>query len=275
MLKHLTIVVFGFMLISITGCKLQTPEIRGVVLDAETKEPVEGAWVRASLEIQTKTVGGDVHSDISLDKPHTRTDKQGKFIIPSKTFKKPPIPIGFGTKVLNLAIGASTVDDRGGRINYFSREEKHYTESAGEPEELLSKDSVEITIYVKPFERTESEYFNYLQHRYNYCLTGRSSVETPAVEGGCDDWELNYAITKHERYIERIGEPDPKSDRGGRYTGALNQLGHLLKKRGNYRESLEAFKKLKEFSKKRKTESLYTYEFDIVMPELEQLLKKQ
>src|SRR3972149_7158489 len=98
MLKHLPIVVLGFMLIGLAGCKLDTPEIRGIVLDSETKEPVEGAWVRASIEITTKTVGGDVHSDISLDRPHTRTGKDGRFVIPSKSFQKPSIPIGFGTK---------------------------------------------------------------------------------------------------------------------------------------------------------------------------------
>jgi hypothetical protein len=141
----------------------------------------------------------------------------------------------------------------------------------------LGKSRAEIVIYVKPDKivNAESEYFTYIQGLYKYCLTGRFFVEVPAVEGGCDDWELNYAIIKHERYLERLGEPDPKSDRGGHYTGTLNQLGYLLKKRGKYRASLDAFKKLKEFSRKRKTESLYAYEFDVFIPELEELLKEK
>jgi hypothetical protein len=67
------------------GCNIKTPEIKGTVLDAQTKKPVEGAWIRATIEIDTKTVAGDVSSSLSIDKPHTRTDEHGIFIIPSRT----------------------------------------------------------------------------------------------------------------------------------------------------------------------------------------------
>src|SRR4030067_1686863 len=112
MFRHFMIVVLGILLIGLMGCEIKTPEIRGVVLDEETKQPVEGAWVTATLGIKTKTVGGDVHSYLSVETPHTRSDKNGRFIIPSKGFKKPSFPGGFGTDIETFGGGASTVNDR-------------------------------------------------------------------------------------------------------------------------------------------------------------------
>ena len=48
MFRHFMIVVLGILLIGLMGCEIKTPEIRGVVLDEETKQPVEGAWVTAT-----------------------------------------------------------------------------------------------------------------------------------------------------------------------------------------------------------------------------------
>ena len=77
MVKHLMIVVLGIIAICLMGCNIKTPEIRGVVLDEETKKPVEGAWITATLGIKTKTVAGDTYNYLSVDSPHTRTDKDG------------------------------------------------------------------------------------------------------------------------------------------------------------------------------------------------------
>jgi hypothetical protein len=255
-------IIWGLLIgaILISGCSIRTPEIHGVVLDAETKQPVGGAWVTATLGIKTKTIGGDSHTYLSVDPPHTRSDKDGKFVIHAKGLKKMSFPVGFGTDVETFGAGADTADDRGGSIDL-----KHF----------LGKEKAEIIIYVKPEEMTESEYFSHLQALYNYCLTGRFAFEVPAVEGGCDNWEMDYAIKKHERYLERLGAPAPKSDQGGHYAGTLYQLGYLLKKRGYYSEALITFKKLKEYSRKRQTESLYSYEFEVVMPQIEQLLDKK
>jgi hypothetical protein len=218
--KNLVFIVLGVFLIGLMGCEIKTPEIRGVVLDARTKQPVEGAWITATLGIKTKTVGGDVHSYLSVDEPHTRTDKNGKFIIPSKEFKKPSFPVGFGTDIETFGVGASTVDDRGGDINLKS---------------FLGKDKADVTIYVKPEERTESEYFSHLQALYKYCLTGRFFVEVPAVEGGCDAWELDYAIRKHEQYLKKY--PKTKENRS-HYSIILEQLGLLYDKKGEYEKAI-------------------------------------
>lgn len=233
MLKHLTVIVLGIVLIGLTGCRLQTPEIKGVVLDAETKEPVEGAWVSATIGIESKTVAGDVGQVISLEQPHTRTGKDGRFVIPSKSFKKPLFPIGFGTKIDTVGIGVRTVDDKGGGIVLEGEELK----------EFLEKDVVDLTIYTKAIEKTEEEYFSHLQSLYNYCLTGRFGIEIPPVESGCDDWELNYAIIKHERYLERY----PKTEENrSRYSIILEQLGLLYEKRGEYEKAIDSLKKARE-----------------------------
>lgn len=243
MLKHLTIVVLGFMLIGLTGCKLETPEVRGVVLDAETKEPVEGAWVTSDIEIKTKTVAGDVTSVLSVSPPHTRTDKQGRFIIPLKKFKRPLPPMGFGTEVRSFGVSARTADWRGGGLEI--------------KDQLGASDKVDVTVYIRSVEKYEEEQiaayikegvtkeraleimegerFSSLQALYNYCSTGRFNVEVPPVEGGCDDWELNYAITKHERYLERYKNYDSWT--------LFEQLGYLYKRRGNYEKAVEAYKK--------------------------------
>ena len=80
MLRNLKIVVLGILLFGLMGCELKTPEIRGVVLDEETKKPIEGAWVTSTLEVYSKTVGGEVHHSFFVGK--TWTDKEGKFLLP-------------------------------------------------------------------------------------------------------------------------------------------------------------------------------------------------
>lgn len=265
------IMIFLGLIISavfISGCSIRTPEIHGVVLDAETKQPVEGAWVTATLGIKTKTVGGDSHSYLSVEPPHTRTDKNGKFIIPSKSFKKPSFPVGFGTDIETFGAGANTVDDRGSSIDL---------------KQFLGKRKAEITIYIQPETQTESEYFSHLQALYNYCLTGRFAVEVPAVEGGCDEWELDYVIKKHERYLERWENPQiienpsygvSKWDRIIRYSGVQQQLGDLFKKGGDYKKALVIFKRVSEFDKKHGL-TLHIKEYENQITELERLLKKQ
>jgi len=224
MFNKMMVLVLGISIFGIIGCSIKTPEIRGVVLDEETKQPVEEAWITATLGIKTKTLGGEVHKYLSVEVPHTRTDKSGRFSIPSRRFKKPSFPVGFGTDIETFGVGVGTVNDRGGSIDLMKD---------------IGRRKVEVTIYIKPEERTESEYFAHLQALYNYCLTGRFVVEVPPVEGGCDEWELNYAITKHERYLERFKKV--VEERG--YSTALDQLAYLYEKKDDYGRAIETFRK--------------------------------
>src|SRR3972149_3255148 len=231
--KNLVFVVLGILLIGLMGCEIKTPEIRGVVLDEETKQPVEGAWVRAVIGIKTKTVAGDVGQVMSLHQPHTRTGKDGRFVIPRMKLKKPLFPAGFGTKVDDAVITAHTVDDRIASVRLEGEELKRF----------LRKDEVNLTLYRKHVKWTEEEYFSYLQTLYNYCLTGRYGIEIPKVEGGCDEWELDYAITKHKRYLEKY--PKTEETRSP-YSIVLEQLGFLHERKGEHEKALENLKRAKE-----------------------------
>ena len=85
MLRNVTIVVLGLLIFGLMGCELKTPEIRGVVLDEETKQPVEGAWVPSTLEVYSKPIAGEVNHSLLMGKRWT--DKEGNFLLPSKEFK--------------------------------------------------------------------------------------------------------------------------------------------------------------------------------------------
>ena len=274
MRKVFTIMALVVGLAVLSGCSIKTPEIHGTVLDEATNEPVEGAWVKASIE--KGEVTGGRHSAISIAEPHTRTGKDGRFVIPSRRLG---MYLGFGIEVLSLSIGVGTVDDRGGRINYFNSKRKHYGPKHGDVEEVLGRNKLDLTVYVKPTGRSEDEYFNYLQHRYRECTTGRSSVERPVVEGGCDAWELDYVITKHERFLERLGEPKT-SDQRVHYSGAVEQLAYLYKKRSDYEKALVAFKDVRDFwkAKMKGKKSGYYYsqlkEYETQIKELKGLLKE-
>ena len=239
--------LFGALIVGVlavlSGCQLTTPEIRGVVLDAETKQPVEGAWMSSTLEVKMKTLQGDVYSYLSVDPPHTRTDKYGRFVIPPRHFAKSPFV--FGTEVESWSINASTIDDKGGGF-YIDKKK-------------WGKRSIELTVLVKPWTEglaNEREYFSYLQSLYDYCLLGRFGVEVPAVKGGCDDWELDFAIKKHEFYLEKYKNPQliknppygtSKWDKIIHFSGIQCQLAYLYKQKKDYEKALETFEKVKKF----------------------------
>jgi tetratricopeptide (TPR) repeat protein len=72
---------------------------------------------------------------------------------------------------------------------------------------------------------------------------GRFGVEGPAVEGGCDEWELDFAIAKHERYLEKhLGAEQTRSHN----SIILEQVGHLYEKQGEFEKAIEYLKKAKE-----------------------------
>ncbi|MFH2043617.1 MAG: hypothetical protein ABIK92_00540 [Pseudomonadota bacterium] len=236
-------ILITFLLFS--GCAIRTPQINGLVLDEETKQPVPEAWVTSLIGIRTTTIAGKVNSTLTVNQPHTRTDKEGKFMIPSKKIDKPPFPIGFGTDINYYGVSARTSDYRGGGLNLKDK--------------IGSESDVEVTIYIgsvykddekriaayikdgikkeRAIEIIESERFASLQGLYRYCASGRFAVEVPAVEGGCDDWELDYAIKKYERYLEKT-----KDDINSGYYNALNQLAELYKRNNEYKKAIDTLK---------------------------------
>lgn len=224
--------IFAFILITgLSACEIKTPEIHGIVIDAETKKPIEGAWISATIGVKTKTISGDVGQMVSLDPPHTRTSKEGTFVIPAKKIKKPLFPISFGSEIDSFGIGASTIDDKIGGMSLSGEQLKDF----------LKKDKLRIEIKIKYVERSEGEYFSHLQSLYNYCFTGRFGIEIPAVEDGCDEWELEYAITKHKRYLEKYKESAVKGEIKG-FFAAIDQLSELYEKKSDFKEAIDVLK---------------------------------
>lgn len=243
MRKFLTAVVLVAALTVVAGCKLQTPEIRGVVLDAETKEPVADAWVAsATISITSKTFAGDVGKVIAIQPAHLRTGKAGRFIIPSKHIKKPSFPFALWTRVDEFEIGVTTLIDKSGDIKIS-------------PDEL-SRKKIEVTVYVEEvdkayqkrlshvppdrFEREKEQWvFSGLQGIFTYCISGRSGVAQPPVTGGCDDWELDFIITQHERYLERYRDKVEKDVN----TVVFDQLAYLYEEKGDYEKAIETLRR--------------------------------
>ena len=261
MFKRLLFMGFGILSIGLAGCNIKTPEIRGLVLDAETNQPVEGAWIQATLQIKTKTIQGNVQTVLRVEPPHTRSDKNGAFVIPSKEFQKPSFPAGFGTDVESFTINASTLDDKsdGFYLKEYERKKK-----------------IEVILHVKPWKEgiaDEKEYSSYIQSLFNYCLVGRFGVEVPPVEGGCDEWELDFTITKHERFLKRLEEPKTMDQRI-HYSGTMHDLGYLYKRKTDYKRALEIFIKAREFDSKRKMD-LWLKEYDFQINELQQLIHRK
>ncbi len=230
MFRNVMILIGGILVISLTGCDFKTPEIRGVVLDAETKQPLEGAWIRATLQIKTKTIQGNVQSVLRVEPPHTRSDSKGTFIIPAKEIKNPSFPMGLGTDVESFTINASTLDDKSD--GFYLKD-------------FEGKNKIEVKLNVKPWKEgieNEREYFSYIQSLYKYCFSGRFGVEVPAIEGGCDNWELNFVIEKHERYLDKYRKIAEEGKARG-YGAALEQLADLYEKKGDNKMAIETLNK--------------------------------
>ncbi|MBI4686038.1 MAG: lipoprotein [Nitrospirae bacterium] len=210
-------------LVLLSACNIRTPEIHGVVLDAETKQPVEGAWITATLEIASKTVQGDVHNSLFVGK--TWTDKDGKFVLPSKEFQKPSFPVSFGTRVERLSVSVAAIGKRGGLSL----------------KELREKDS--LNIYLKPLTlknelETEKGGSSEIRWLYEYCLSGRIGLSIPIVEGGCDNKELNLTIAEYERYLEKFKKYGEEGKVEG-YSVYLEQMAYLYEKKGDYERAIE------------------------------------
>ncbi|MFH1702034.1 MAG: hypothetical protein ABIB41_01210 [Nitrospirota bacterium] len=97
MFRNLAIVVLGILLIGLIGCtSLKTPDIKGVVLDAETGKPIEGAYVIASWGRIYSGPGGQVGGK-DFKRIRSQTNKDGAFTIPAYTvINWVPWPFGQG-----------------------------------------------------------------------------------------------------------------------------------------------------------------------------------
>lgn len=119
----------------------------------------------------------------------------------------------------------------------------------------------------------EEAYYSYLKAIEHYCSEGRLHYEKPAVKEGCDEWELNYAIIKFEKFLKMQKVP-ATVDQETTFSGTMRRLGYLYKIRKDYENALKIFSEVLAFDKKRNMPSRFR-EYENQIKELEQLIRSE
>lgn len=94
-----------------------TPSINGVVIDIETKKPVENAWVIVTVNSSPSTIAGSAGNTNALTHRHLRTDKDGRFNVSMHLFPAGLLPLYFGREISNLKAIVRASDGRRAEVN--------------------------------------------------------------------------------------------------------------------------------------------------------------
>jgi hypothetical protein len=216
-----------------------TPSIEGVVIDAETKKPVENAWVIVTVNSNTTTIAGDTGNTDFLSRPHLRTDDEGRFKVSMRVYIAGLPPLSFGRTTSRLRVVVRVADGRRAEVD-LSKNLKEWN---------LNK-----TIGVTRQEKKGEDRFRELQDLYHYCIEGAFLLVGPPVTGGCDKWELDYAIKELEEYLKDISKPTNLSEETN-YPICLYYLALLYERRTDYELALATFKTARDFDLKRDVNS--------------------
>lgn len=87
-MKHWIVKIIMLVVVpmAVTCCGFyHAPEFKGTILDANTKQPLEGAVVVAKYEKETMNIFGGGSGNSIINVRETLTDKDGRFRIPSYT----------------------------------------------------------------------------------------------------------------------------------------------------------------------------------------------
>jgi len=246
-----------------------TPYIRGVVIDKETKKPLENAWIMAVAGTTTLTVAGDVSSYHLITRPHTRTDKNGRFSILPRIFFSFPPPLTFGMSTFELRIDIYAPGGKRGAVEVIEAK-RAIPSPVSQDEEatitawpIVNRVLVGVCAPVKNVSMTQSQMTEELGWLSTYCNTGRYYFARPFVERGCDSFEADYVISELLKVVESIGTLQD-IDQRTYYAGALASLGRLYKKKGDYQKAIGYFVAVRDFDKKRNVDiNLYSYDTQI------------
>jgi hypothetical protein len=232
-----------------------TPYIRGVVIDKETKKPVENAWVMAVAGTTTLTVAGDVSSYHLITRPHTRTDKNGRFSIPPRMFFSFPPPLTFGMYKSELQIDIYAPGGKRGAVDVIEVK-RAIPNPVPQDEEasisawpIVKNAFLSVFVPVKNISMTQEQIKKELGWLGTYCDSGRYYFARPFIEGGCDSWELGYLIDKVELLQAKLTNPKNASEIA-EHSNGLQMLAYLYKRKGDYRKALELYLALYEFDTK-------------------------
>lgn len=293
--------IIGLIVFALVGRWHRTPAIHGVVLDAETKEPVAGAWVYTSAGTYHETIFGWVTENYTLNEPFMRSDENGRFHAPVRRIRKAGPVLTWGSKVTYLVAGARTMDGRSGEVAYYARGAKHFWKEDGDVKPLLKKRSIELTVYVEGTEkryerlyrekgyegkeleeRVESEMGSYISGMVG-CTVRRWGFMRTWRESDCEPWQFEFAIAAHKRYLERYKDPklieDPPDgisqfDAILRYSRIQAGLAALYIKAQDYKRALNMYRQAIEFDKKHGL-SLSLNDYERQIKKIEEHLKKE
>jgi hypothetical protein len=249
-------VYLGLVVIILAGlyyltCTVRTPAIEGIVIDKETKEPVENAWIMATIGTATATFGGEAGMSHLLNRPHTRTDKDGRFAIPSHFFTSPPPPVGFGMRATRLRIDAYAPGGRRGAID-IDAFPKRKSAVPQDPEAVIRpKSSFKVwklmaLIPVRQLEMTLEDTREELRQLAGFCGDGRYYFAWPTVRDSCDVQELDYLIDGSERLLTKMtgGATLGEAVLNGNH---MTTLAVLYEKKGDYERARKIYVRAYEF----------------------------
>ena len=236
------------------ACIVRTPEITGIVIDKENKKPVENAWIMAVVETNTRTFGGDVSVHYLITPPHTRTDKTGRFSIPSRTYYSSPPPLGWGMSKTRLRIDVYGPEGKRGAIDLYTKTVSpkpvpHDREASIEPKSSIKESKLILRIPIKEIPMTDKEVWDDLGTITGYCQTGRYDFAIPAFTKPCDSWELDYVIERREYLGDRLSYPRSAQEIAG-YSGYLRSLASLYRIKGDPHIALSYYVRVHDFDQK-------------------------
>jgi hypothetical protein len=255
MFRKISCLAIVILVLALLGCDIRTPEIRGVVLDEETKQPIENAWVTAVSEIESKTISGGVHQTIFVGK--TWSGKNGEFVIPAKLFKKQISWMAFGTRMESLNIGARAITGRG----YLSE---------GVKSDPNKRDSQIILIVKMP--KDWMHYRSAIHGLYDFILIGKLGDADTLIPKEERMEIIDLAIKSAEDYGAKFGEGATREENNS-YVAVMKNLGYLYSWKADYEKALETFKKLFDFDEKRNV-TVFLEEFKMQIKENQMKLNK-
>jgi hypothetical protein len=234
-----------------------TPFIRGAVIDETTGQPVEDAWVMATAGVSTRTIAGDIGGTFLISCPHLRTGKDGTFNIFPRLYPSIPTPFSFGNMKKDLNIIVRAKDGKRAEVNLSKYWWKRFFFAV---------------IPVKFVDRKEDDIYRELATLTGYCTSGGFGLLQVNSSEKCDDWELNYAIEEHERYLEKIFATVNISQQVY-YSTSLYRLSLLYERKNDFEKALELVKEVQSYDLKQGL-SLNLKKYDGRILELENKLKK-
>ena len=218
-----------------------TPFIRGVVVDETTKQPVEDAWVMATAWVGVRTIAGDGGGIFFISRPHLRTGKGGVFYVFPKLHLSVPTLFTFGNMKKGLGIAVRTKDGGWAQAD-ITKKWWHRL--------------VFVTLPVTHTKREERAVCSELSALCGYCTKGGYSyMETTGgyfnfVHGLrtelCDNWELEYTMSEHEKFLAKLSTLKNASQRVD-YARTLYSLALLHKRKGEVEKALELVKRVRDF----------------------------